>query len=76
MTQKEEIKFIKNSLYLVLEKDVADDINKRIGKLLKQSFLDGAKAQREADVEACDESMNQWYNKTAIFLEKRPLIKI
>jgi len=74
MATKDEIRFIQNSLYLVLEKDVADDVNKRIGRLLRQSFLDGARAQRQADVDACDESMNQWYNETAEFLKHRPLV--
>jgi len=73
MTDK-EIKFIKNTLYLVLDKDVADDVNAKIGKMLKQSFLDGAREQRKADVEACEESMNQWYFETAQFLEKRELV--
>lgn len=74
MTTEQEIKFIKNSLYLVLNKDVADDISKRIGRLLKQSYLEGAEAQRESDLEACEESMNQWYNETATLLRNRPLV--
>lgn len=70
-----EIKKLHTSLYLILPEDVAEDISNRFGELLKTSYLQGAKAQRDVDVEACDESMNQWYNETAEFLRKRPLIK-
>lgn len=71
-----EIKTFYDSLYIALPKDVADDVAKKFGQLLEQSFEDGAKAQREADVEACEESMVQWHYHTAEFLKNRELEKV
>lgn len=73
MTNKDKIRKVKNSLYLVVNEDVADDMCQDIGELLKLSYEQGARDQRNEDFQfisgyfSIDSAMNA--------LEDEPTIK-
>lgn len=73
MTNKDKIRKVKNSLYLVVSAGVADDVCEDIGELLKISYEEGARDQRNEDFQfisgyfSIDSAMDA--------LEEEPLIK-